>query len=105
MFAILHALGIFVADMFKSRYRLQSQHATYVGRVDNFCRARDPYAINLAMNYAPGACRPSRSGPCGDVRYYAVMCLPSVCRTMAFMALTKSRRELMAQASSKQTAS
>ena len=58
-----------------------------------FPAARVPYAINLARNYAPGAYRPSRSGPCGDVRYYYVgMCLPSACRTMAHRSDTLRRR-------------
>jgi hypothetical protein len=41
MFAVLHALGVFVADLFKSRWRLEAENL--------FLR----YQLNIALRSAP----------------------------------------------------
>jgi hypothetical protein len=52
MFAILHALGIFVADMFKSRYRLQAENL-FLRHQLNIALRRASLKVMHAANVSP----------------------------------------------------
>ena len=49
MFAVLHALGMFIADLFKSRWRLEAENL--------FLR----HQLNIALRRAPPCCSDSIS--------------------------------------------